>query len=457
MHKKLTSIILCISLVVILLVTIGCKTTTTGNTTTSSTPTTTAVTTTNTTTTSVSTTAATTTATTAAAGTKTDFEGINYVPYTGRWDGKFEYPLIIPLSGSAAAYGIANMRAVQYASDHLNGQGGVVVDGKHYKITPVFWDSKYQAADVATLTDRAVSLGYKYMSLMGQALTLTMYQKTVANNIFFIANALPNHAFINTSCPLIFDSTLGTSDLGPATYYPEFVKEFGVKNMVLVDPDNDSGRLYSGVCQQVIKDYGLPMTVISDQYYTPGTQDFSPLVNKIMSLHPDMVDCPGAVAGDFALFMKQLGEAGFKGVRCESVSLVDPTVGWQIAGSYSTGCFNIGFAGMDPSPLYTTAQAQYVKDYGEKPFSGFFYYYELTCYYLCKAITQSNSFDPYRVAATLQDMTWSGMYGSGSKFIGDDPGSPWGLKRIWIVQQPMSQWTTNGNATVWKNVAPITR
>ena len=67
-----------------------------------------------------------------------------------------------------------------------------------------------------------------------------------------------------------------------------------------------------------------------------------------------------------------------------------------------------------------------------------------------RAITKANSFDPFKVAATLQDMTWNGLYGA-SAWTGDEPGSPYGVKRIFSVQQPMVRFTTDGKAAIWRS------
>jgi hypothetical protein len=72
------------------------------------------------------------------------------------------------------------------------------------------------------------------------------------------------------------------------------------------------------------------------------------------------------------------------------------------------------------------------------------YSYEETLH-LFMAITQANSFDPYKVAAVFENMTWDGLYGP-TGFSGNQPGSPIGLKRIVSTGQPLIKFTTDGKA-----------
>jgi branched-chain amino acid transport system substrate-binding protein len=310
-------------------------------------------------------------------------------------------------------------------------------------------DTVYDATKTMSILPMVVSQGAKYVAILGTAPTLAAADYLAQNNIFCLSSALANTAIENPQHPLIFEDNLSTSDYGPATYYPYFIKDFGVKTIALGNPDSDTGRTFANVVKNTILKYGLPLTIVADEYYTAGTQNFSPMINKMLALNPDMIDLAGAAPGDGALFCKQSGEAGYKGIRATTVTTGDPVASWNVAGAYSTGFFTLGFNGGDPTPMYTAIKNKYYAQWGEGYFQICPYAYE-HARQLFKAMEKANSFDVYKVADVYANMTWTGAYGQVG-WMGDEPGSPFKIKRIFNVQEPMMKYTTNGKAETWRN------
>ncbi|HXY74450.1 MAG TPA: ABC transporter substrate-binding protein, partial [Dehalococcoidales bacterium] len=193
-----------------------------------------------------------------------------------------------------------------------------------------------------------------------------------------------------------------------------------------------------------IKNYNIPITLVSQDFYTGGTQDYSPLINKILTLNPDCIDDTGATPAELSVFVKQVREKGYKGLVVDLTSQGDAATAWNVAGAYSTGVMTIGFSGKDPTPKYTSFRQYVEKQTGQSMFISPPYSYE-EMLYLFKSITDANSFDPYKVASVFENVSYDGLYGPTS-FSGNQPGSPIGLKRIVSVGQPLIKFTTNGNA-----------
>ena len=73
-----------------------------------------------------------------------------------------------PLSGPAAPWGIPHKNATELIFDEINGQGGLDVGGKKYKLQVVAYDHKYVIAEgVATVNRLIAKDGVKYLSILG--------------------------------------------------------------------------------------------------------------------------------------------------------------------------------------------------------------------------------------------------------------------------------------------------
>jgi branched-chain amino acid transport system substrate-binding protein len=462
--KKLPSILASIALTSILLISmVACS----GTTTTSSSTTTgaTSTTITNTTNTSTTTSAASSTTTTASS---TSTEVINGITVTRLNDGRIKVPSevfapstpttnykfdrtfnwyqVTPLSGTGVLFGTAGTRGGQFAADDINAQGGIVVDGLRYKVVIKPLDNAYDTTKTAQAVQQIVDqYNSKYVSVTGTGPVLAVEDYLAQRNIFNLGNmgALP--AQVGTKWPLQFCGQILNQMGNIQNYYPYFIDK-GAKTAVLCTSDNDTGRVFTALTRTICSSY--PIEFKTDQYFKPGTQDFSPLINAIMSQNVDVVDGCGAAPGDIALLAKQLREKGYKGFIQEVTVTLDPATIWGVGGPSSTGIVTVGFNGLSESPsaLYDSFAARYKAKYNEEPYYQAYFLYELS-YYAWQAITLANSFDTYKVADTYAKLQWNGVYNE-TKWTGDEPGSVFGIRRICNVPTPLISLTTEGKASV---------
>ena len=453
MQKKVLRNVTGIILIAALLITaIACSSKTSTTTSSTTTIATTTAATSTTTASTTSTTAATTStaSTTTAATGAADHEGTPYTPYTGKFDRTFTYYAVLPLSGSGAAGGIRVQRIFNWAIDDFNAQGGLMVDGVRYKITVQYLDhaqNVQKANDAVNAVINQYNAKFAYEQTTAEVLAT---EDAIAKaNILDLVEVVPQPGTISPKWPLQFSTVVTPGTYGATVYYPLFTKDFGVHNVVMVDPDSDNGRVFSGITRNTSAQLNEPITFLADLYYTPGTQDFSPLVNKIISLKTDMIDMPAAADADAGLFCKQLRDAGYKGVLAATCFTIDPGPLWSIAGADSTGFFSLGYA-TPPTQKYSNLIGAYLKAFNEPSITTSVSDYD-SITNLFKAINQANTFDAYKVASILQDMTWDGAFGSNTQYAGNEPGSIFGIKRVLKINVPMIQFTTNGDVKAWES------
>jgi len=449
MRKKTINIILGVTVIISMLVTLAACQATSSTTPVSTTTTSTATATTTSvkTTTTSSTIQTSATATTTATPTGYTIPAVPASSTTYKFDRTFQYYAVLPLSGSSATLGINEQRGLNYAIAEINAEGGIVVNGLRYKVACQFSDDAFDGTKAVSIAQQLIlQNNAKFVANLGTAMLVATEDTYAQSNVFVMASTIGQPKVISSKWPLQFMNGLDPADHGTAVYYPYFAGALGVKTIAVANPNADNGHIFSDIIKNVIKSESIPVTEVSDEFYTPGTQDYTPLITKLMALKPDMIDLSGAAPGEIALFAKQARDAGYKGIIADMTSQADPALAWQIAGPNSTGVYTIGFAGADPTADYTTFRQFVEKQIGETMYVSVPYNYEQELMFF-RAISVANSFDPYKVASVFQDLTWTGLYGP-CHFYGDEPGNPVGIKRLISVNQPLIQFTTNGKAEV---------
>jgi branched-chain amino acid transport system substrate-binding protein len=188
--------------------------------------------------------------------------------------------------------------------------------------------------------------------------------------------------------------------------------------------------------------------IIAEEYYVRGTQDFTPVVLRVMAKKPDLIDMGISSPGDTGLFLKQLGEAGYKGLTMNSASIVTTDVVWKAAGNYAKGHFVIGAFTDAPTPEYEALTKRYLKDFGGTavPIISYDAYEGLKA--LLLAIEKANTFDTTIVNETLGNLSWTGLFGPG-RWMGKEKILGYGINRSMCHPFPMSRIGEGGKIEKW--------
>jgi branched-chain amino acid transport system substrate-binding protein len=225
------------------------------------------------------------------------------------------------------------------------------------------------------------------------------------------------------------------------------MKQFGVKTVALVNPDDEGGYTTAKVDKRVAGMLTPSPQIITEEYYVRGTQDFTPVILRVMAKKPDLIDMGISSPGDTGLFLKQLGEAGYKGLTMNSASIVTTEVVWKAAGKYADGHFVITFA-EPPTPEYDVLAKRYLKDFSGTavPFIVYDGYESITA--LLQAIEKANTFDTTVVAETLGNLTWKGLFGP-ARWMGKEKILGYGINRSMCHSYPMSRIREDGRLEKW--------
>lgn len=362
----------------------------------------------------------------------------------------FKIAAIVPLSGAAAGWGIDADRAFKYVINDYNKKGGLLVNGKRHKIGLIEYDNKYLTSETTTLLNKAIfGDKVKYLTVMGQHNCVVAAPVCEANKVLHLANASGGAELTNQKFTKTFRMMFNPNSLGSILYYPEVMKEFKVKSIALVNPDDDGGYTTSKAIKQVVEGMSPAPKIVADEYYVRGTSDFTPVILRVLAKKPDMIDLGISSPGDTGLFLKQIGEAGYTGLHMNSASVVNTDILWKLAGNYSLGHFVVGAFAEPPTPAYDELTKRYLKDYGGAVVPIIVYYSYENLKALFQAIEKANTFDTTKVADTLANMKWDSLYGP-ARWMGKEKMLGFGINRSFSTLTPMSRIGKGGTVEKWR-------
>lgn len=214
-----------------------------------------------------------------------------------------------PLSGAAAAWGIAMRSGVEFAAAEANKNGGLPVGSDKCKVTVLSYDSKYTAQGAAAGANYFASENVKFIIGPVGSPEATGAKPVAERNGQITFNSSYAKDAIGPQWPLAFHQLTG-----PSTWAAPLVKaakeKFNIKSVVVVAPNDQGGTDIASVNAEAYKAHGIKAT---EEYYQRGTSNFAPIITRILLAKPDAVDTASSPPADGATMVKQLREAGFTG------------------------------------------------------------------------------------------------------------------------------------------------
>ena len=215
-----------------------------------------------------------------------------------------------PMSGGAAAWGLAWKAGPDFIAALVNEQGGIDVGGKKCRVAVAYFDALATTAGGAAAANNFASQGIH--AVVGPVLSTehTGFKAPAARS--GIVNFTPTYALdaLGPQFPLAFKASQG-----PTTWSPVLIKaaieRFHHKSIMVIGPNDQSGTDGSKALEVVYADQGLKTY---QEYYQRGTTNFAPLATRILSFNVDAIEVATMPPADQTNLLKQLTEVGWKGV-----------------------------------------------------------------------------------------------------------------------------------------------
>jgi len=324
-----------------------------------------------------------------------------------------------PLTGAAAGWGSAMLGSLEIAAKEVNDAGGLKVGNVRYQVKIVAYDDKYLPNDAVTAVNRLVSQdGAKFMfgpfGTPGFLASRDIARE--AGALQMIIAYTP--AAVDPKYPMVFRHLPSPTEFSPPLLAWVQKQNPTIKTAVVMGPDDAAGRDVATVNVKALK--ALKINVIAEEYYQRTTQDFSPILTRVLAKKPDLVDLGGGAPGEAGLILKQLRELGYKGVVVKAGGPGIEVIR-KIAGDKNADGF-VYYAALNKD---MRAYVDYKKKFEEKygPMNELAPYFYDGGRLLFHAIEKAGSIDPKQVSATLETVKLEGkivgpMYFTGRQVYG---------------------------------------
>lgn len=216
-----------------------------------------------------------------------------------------------PLSGPPAGWGLPADRGAKVLADMINSKGGVNVAGEKYLIEVVSVDNKATSEGSIIAATRLVHEEKVKLVLGGVKSTEILPMQKICNpeKVVLFSSGYPKEC-INPDMHYCFSVSQGPREFC-AILYSWIVKSLGAKKIAILTVNDTGGK----ACAEYLFAFApiIGAQVIYEDFFEPGTRDFTPFLVRLNRTAPDIIETGGTPPPMTALMLKQARELGFKG------------------------------------------------------------------------------------------------------------------------------------------------
>src|SRR3954465_598480 len=321
---------------------------------------------------------------------------------------------IDPASGMMAATGEHGVRELQFVVERINAKGGA--NGQKFEVVPM--DNKLSPQESLALLNRAVDEGIHYVfqgngSSVAGALIDGINKNNERNpdkRVVFLNYAAVDPDFTNSKCSFWHFRFDANSDMKLQAIMSTMIGKKEIKKVYIIGQDYSFGHQVAKPGKQLLKEKRPDVEIVGDELHPLAkVKDFAPYVAKIQASGADTV-ITGNWGSDLALLIRAARDAGLK---AGFYTFYAGVVGAPTAiGEAGIGRVKVvSYYGLNDA---TKKEIQYLqafkKKYGatEDPYTTAM---QNGLDLLEKAMIQTKSTDPAKVAKAMEGMRLDGYFG----------------------------------------------
>ena len=214
------------------------------------------------------------------------------------------------LTGGASAWGLAMKQGTEFIAALYNEAGGLPMGDRKCKVKVVSVDGQCTAAGGAAASNYFAAQNIKVVIGPICSPETTGFQPVSKRHGQIYFSSSYKKDVIGPEWPLGFHQLQGPFVFGPPII--KAAKEKFRFSSVLVMGPNDQGGTDSG--NQLLGMYKDAGVSANTEWYQRGTTNFGPIVTRILSMKPDVVELAAMPPPDVTNLVKGLTEAGYAGV-----------------------------------------------------------------------------------------------------------------------------------------------
>ena len=322
-----------------------------------------------------------------------------------------------PLSGSFGSSGQAGVKHFQAVADDINKRG--LTGGPKLEIVP--FDNKLSPKESLDVLKKVIDSGIRIV-IQGQGssvagVLIDAIDKHNARNpdksILFLNYAAVDPDFTNSKCSFWHFRFDANSDMKMEALTDYMAKDKSIKSVYLINQDYSFGHAVARAAKEYLARKRPDIKIVGDDLHPIiKVKDFSPYIAKIKASNADAV-ITGNWSNDMTLLIKAAKDAGlntpFYTYYGGGLGALAAMGG---AGEGKVKQITEWHANIHPNKTEKYANA-WNKKYGGPPDNMTFYFLRtnITMYMLARAIKETKSIDPKKIAYKLEGMKYEGDAG----------------------------------------------
>jgi branched-chain amino acid transport system substrate-binding protein len=195
--------------------------------------------------------------------------------------------MVNSLTGPHASFDLPASEGIQMAFDEINKKGGITVGGKKYTFTVISEDAQSKPEIAVSsaqklLRDDDIKIVYGILTSGPGMPAATLFAKS--DILYFGGFTLMDTLLGKPGFELAF-RTLDADAVVSKSFVPTSVKEFGVKKVGILLPNEDVSRAITAAYKPLLESAGVAVPIV--EYFQPDTADFAPVLRKFQNMELD--------------------------------------------------------------------------------------------------------------------------------------------------------------------------
>ena len=237
---------------------------------------------------------------------------VNHEPVRAAKTAELKIGFVSALSGAGMAWGMGMLGGLEMAAEDVNKAGGIPIGDTTYTIKVIAYDDKYTGPGAVQAAQRLISQDGVNIIVgpIGSVPMLAMADVTESNKVLVFSNSYTTKA-LSAKKPHTFRLTPTSMEFSLPFLQWIAKNQPQLKTTAIVGPNDESGKEVASHNEAAYQKVGIK--VLAKEFYERGTQDFVPLLTKLLASKPDILDLDGSTPGDSGVILKQARQIGFQG------------------------------------------------------------------------------------------------------------------------------------------------
>jgi branched-chain amino acid transport system substrate-binding protein len=237
---------------------------------------------------------------------------VTHEPLRAAKSAELKIGFVSALSGAGIGWGMGMLGGLEMAAEDVNKAGGIAIGDTTYTIKVIAYDDKYTGPGAVQAAQRLISQDGVNIIVgpIGSVPMLAMADVTESNKVLVFSNSYTTKA-LSPKKPHTFRLTPTSMEFSLPFLQWIAKNRPQLKTTVTIGPNDESGKEVSAHNEAAYQKVGIK--VLGKEFYERGTQDFVPVLTKLVAMKPDIIDLDGSTPGDSGVILKQARQLGYQG------------------------------------------------------------------------------------------------------------------------------------------------